>query len=73
MNMSLDSVQAIIGKASTEAEFRKLLQENPEKAFEGYELTDEEKESLSKIDNSQMESFAESLDNRISKGFSNIG
>jgi hypothetical protein len=65
--MSKEAVQAVIGKAVTESEFRELLFANPDEALEGYELTDEEMAALKAIDAEIMESFAGDLDERISK------
>jgi hypothetical protein len=65
--MSKEAVQAVIGKAVTESEFRELLFANPEEALEGYELTEEEMAALKAIDAETMESFAGDLDERISK------
>jgi hypothetical protein len=65
--MSKEAVQAVIGKAVTESEFRELLFANPEEALEGFELTEEEMAALKAIDAETMESFAGDLDERISK------
>jgi hypothetical protein len=67
--MTKEAVQAVIGKAVTETEFRELLFANPDEALEGYELTDEEMAALKAIDAETMESFAGDLDERISKAF----
>ncbi|MGD2147743.1 MAG: Franean1_4349 family RiPP [Anaerolineae bacterium] len=65
--MSKEAVQAVIGKAVMETEFRELLFANPEEALEGYELTDTEVAALKAIDAETMESFAGELDERISR------
>jgi hypothetical protein len=65
--MSREAVQAVIGKAVTESEFRELLFANPDEALEGYELTEEEVAALKAIDAETMESFAGDLDERISR------
>jgi len=67
--MSKEAVQAVIGKAVTESEFRELLFANPDEALEGYELTEAETAALKGIDAETMESFAGDLDERISKAF----
>jgi hypothetical protein len=67
--MSKEAVQAVIGKAVTETEFRELLFANPDDALGGYDLTDEEMAALKAIDAETMESFAGELDERISKMF----
>jgi hypothetical protein len=65
--MSKQAVQEVIGKAVTDSEFRNALFANPDEALAGYELTDAEVASLKSIDSETMESFAGSLDERISK------
>ncbi|MBN1915607.1 Franean1_4349 family RiPP [Candidatus Dojkabacteria bacterium] len=69
--MSLSTVQAVIGRAATDAEFRKILMENAEEALVEYtDLTPEEKETLIKLDSEKLNAFSLSLDERITKGFS---
>ncbi|MGD2164137.1 MAG: Franean1_4349 family RiPP [Anaerolineae bacterium] len=67
--MSKEAVQAVIGKAVTESEFRELLFANPDEALEGYDLTEAELAALKSVDAETMESFAGALDERISKAF----
>lgn len=67
--MSKEAVQAVIGKAVTESEFRELLFANPDEALEGYELTEAETAALKGIDAETMDAFAGDLDERISKAF----
>lgn len=43
------SLEAIIHRASTEPEFRRLLLEEPAEAVSGYDLTEEEKAALSTV------------------------
>ena len=67
--MSQEAVQAVIGKAVLDSEFREALFADPDEALEGYELTEEEVAALKSIDAETIESFAGSLDERISKVF----
>ena len=67
MTMSKEAVQAVIGKAVTDSKFRDALFANPEEVLGGYELTEAEVAALKSIDAETMESFAGSLDERISK------
>jgi hypothetical protein len=67
--MSKQAVQAVIGKAVTDSEFRKALSADPDEALAGYELTEDEIAALKSVDAETMESFAGSLDKRISKAF----
>lgn len=65
--MSKEAVQAVIGKAVTDSKFRDALFANPGEVLGGYELTEAEVAALKSIDAETMESFAGSLDERISK------
>jgi hypothetical protein len=65
--MSKESVEAIVGKAVLDGEFREALFASPEEVLSEYELTDEEVGALRAIDFETMESFAGTLDERISK------
>jgi len=67
--MSKEAVQAVIGKAVTDSRFREALFASPDEALAGYELTEAEVAALKSIDAETMESFAGSLDERISKAF----
>ena len=74
--MSQKAVQAIIGKAVLDSEYRQALFADPETALEGYDLTEQEVATLKGIDSETMESLAGTLDERISKavmGFSGAG
>ena len=65
--MSKESVEAIIGKAVLDGEFRETLFADPEEVLAGFDLTEEEVAALKAIDFETMESFAGTLDERISK------
>lgn len=65
--MSKESVEAVIGKAVLDSEFREALFADPEEVLAAYELTEEETAALMAIDFETMESFAGTLDERISK------
>lgn len=69
--MSEKDVQFLIGRAVTDSAFRQLLFTDPKKAMQGYELTEEEIESIKRIEQEQFEDIAGELDERISRaGFS---
>ena len=69
--MSEEVVQFIIGRAVTDPEFRELLFTNPDEALEGYELSEEEAESLKQIDKDKLEAGLGEMEDRISRaGFS---
>jgi hypothetical protein len=65
--MSQQAVQNLIGRAVMDVEFRELLFSDPDKAFEGYDLTEEEKTVLRNLDADEVASFAGKLDERITK------
>jgi hypothetical protein len=65
--MSKENVQTIIGRAISEPEFRTLLFNEPAKALAGYELTDEEAQSLKSLDQEKFDLAANQVDERISK------
>jgi hypothetical protein len=65
--MSKEAVEAIIGKAVLDSEFREALFADPEEVLAEYDLTEEEVAGLRAIDFETMESFAGTLDERISK------
>ena len=56
--MSLEDVQTIIGRALTEAEYRELLFSEPEKALEGYELSEKEAAALKGLEREKFDAVA---------------
>lgn len=65
--MSIESIQSIIGRAMTESEYRDLLFNDPNKALEGYELTEEETKALKGMEREKFDAVAGELEERISK------
>jgi hypothetical protein len=65
--MSLESIQTVIGRALVETEYRNLLVNDPAKALEGYDLTEEETQSLMNINKEQLDKMAVEMEERISK------
>ena len=65
--MSQEAVQNLIGRAVMDKAFRELLFSDPDKAFEGHDLTAEEKAVLRKLDPDEVADFAGKLDERITK------
>jgi len=65
--MSQQTVQNIIGRAVMDEAYRNLLFGDPDKAFEGYDLTEEEKTLLRNLDADEVSGFAGKLDERITK------
>jgi hypothetical protein len=65
--MSREALEAIIGKAVLDTEFREALFANPDEVLAGYDLSEEEVAALKAIDAEAMESFAGTLDEAFSK------
>jgi hypothetical protein len=63
----MEAVQAVIGRAITDAEFRQLLIDDARTACAEYDLTEEELAALDALDANSMQAFAGTLDARISK------
>ena len=61
----MGTIEEIIRKAVDDAGFRAQLLSNPEQALSGYQLTDDERESLSNLGEEIFE--AGGLDERISR------
>jgi hypothetical protein len=68
MSMSQELVLEIIERASKDEAFRKLLFTEPQKALEGYELTDAERKSLENLNEDNFDDFAGGLGDRTTKG-----
>ena len=69
--MTLEVVETIIRKAVDDEEFRALLLSNPGEALADFDLSDEEREELSNLDDKFFE--AEGLEERISRSGSGWG
>ena len=67
--MSKEAVEAVIGKAVLDSEFREALFADPDAALAGYELTTGEIAALKAIDAETIESCAGALNERISRAF----
>ena len=67
--MSTTNVQAIIRKAVADPAFLALLAGDPTAALAEYDLTQDERERLSKLDASVFDSSAADLEDRISRAF----
>ena len=67
--MSQSAVKEIVERAIRDEGFRKLLFSNPEKAFQGYDLSDAERELLSGLNEENFDDFAGKLGGRTTKGW----
>jgi hypothetical protein len=65
--MSRGSVAQVIAKALVDAEFRNRLLTEPDTALSGYDLTEEERDSLSALREDAFDDFASEVEERISK------
>jgi len=65
--MSNEAVEAVIGKAILDAEFRKALFADPEKALAGFDLSETEKAQLKGLDSETLDAMGNTLDARVSK------
>ena len=65
--MSKEAVESVIGKAILDAEFRKALFADPEKALAGYDLTETEKAQLKGLPSETLDAMSHTLDARASK------
>jgi hypothetical protein len=65
--MSRQVVQSLIGRAVMDEAFRELLFNDPDKVFEGLDLTEEEEMLLRDLDPDEVADFAGKLDERITK------
>ncbi len=65
--MSKAAVEKIVGRAVLDSEYREALLADPDEVLGEYNLTEGEVAALKAIDFETMESFAGTLDDRISK------
>lgn len=66
--MSTEAVHQVIGRAVTDAAFRKLLFADPEEALSQYDLTEEERAALAELEEEAVSAFGNQLSERITKG-----
>jgi len=63
--LSKKGVGIVIGRAVVDSKYRQLLKDQPHAAFEGYDLTGEERQALAGLDHKSLDRLAESLDERM--------
>ena len=66
--MSDTVLKEIIDRAIKDEKFRELLFNNPDKALEGYKLTDEDRKILKGLNEDNFDEFAGGLGDRSTKG-----
>ena len=65
--MSQNTVVEIIVKAFTDQDFRDQLFSEPESVLSEYDLSEDERKSLSNLEGETFDAFASEVDQRISK------
>ena len=65
--MSQTEIERVIGRAVTDAAFRQALIDDARAACKEFDLTEDELDSLEKLDAQSLHAFAGTLDKRISK------
>ena len=79
--MSQEAIKEIIARAITDTEYKEMLFSDPDKALEGYELTEDETSALRGLENEHFDATAEELEERGSRagvrftvpGFGSLG
>lgn len=66
--MSDTVLKEIIDRAVNDEKFRELLLKNPDKALEGYKLSDEDRKILEGLTEETFNEFAGGLGDRTTKG-----
>lgn len=63
-----EALDKVVERAVKDSEFRKLLLTDPDKALEGYNVTEEERELLENLTEEKFDDFAGGLGDRTTKG-----
>ena len=77
--MSQEAIKEIIARAMTDTEYKEMLFNDPDKAFEGYELTEDEASALKGLENEFFDATEGELEERVSRtgieivGFQTMG
>lgn len=71
--MSDTALKEITDRAVSDEKFRNLLLTDPDKALEGYKLSDEERKILEGLTEETFDEFAGGLGDRTTKGSWTIG
>ena len=65
--MSQEDIKEIIARAMTDAEYKEMLFSDPDKALEGYELSEDEASALKGLENEHFDATAVELEERVSR------
>ena len=72
--MSQEAIKEIIARSITDAEYKEMLFNDPDKALEGYELSEGEASALKELENEHFDTTAGELEERVSRaGFGIVG
>ena len=63
-----EALDQLVERAVNDKEFRKLLFKDLDKALEGYDISDEERNLLENLDEENFDEFAGGLGSRTTKG-----
>lgn len=66
--MTVEAVYKVIVKAVTDESFRELIFSEPEKALEGFELTQEEAAAIRSVKREEFDAVFTQLEERVSRG-----
>jgi hypothetical protein len=64
-DVSKQGVGIVMGRAIVDKKYRELLKRSPQSAFEGYELSGEERQAMAGIDHRALDKLAKSVDERL--------
>lgn len=64
-DVSKQGVGIVMGRAIVDKQYRELLKRSPQSAFEGYDLSGEERQALAGIDHRALEKLCNSVDERL--------
>jgi hypothetical protein len=66
--MSQSPLKDVLERAIDDADFRQLLFHNPDEALKDYNLSEDDRKKLSKLDEDNFDDFAGPLSGRTTKG-----
>ena len=71
--MSMETVAAVLMRATREPEFRQRLLQQPAEALAGYDLTGDETAALSRLTHETFDAHAAGLETRLSQSAPSMG
>jgi hypothetical protein len=70
--MSREALEAVIGRAVIDEEFRLALFADPDMTLAGYELTEDEVAALKRVDAESLDACSHNIGRHIASGFSMV-